>query len=169
MRPSISARTAFAAAFATIITTLCGPAMAQQPAPAPAPKVQVGVLQCLGGASIGFIVGGVTNLKCVLKVDGVPDDPYVAIIQKVGLDIGITEQTALAWAVFAPVARLAPGDLAGTYDGVTADVAAGLGLGANLLVGGSNRAIALQPASVEGNVGIGVSAGLENLQLRAGQ
>src|ERR1700743_879652 len=78
-------------------------------------RVQVGVLECRGGASIGFIVGSVTNLGCVLRVEGIPEDRYVATIRKVGLDLGITEETALAWGVFAPVARLAPGDLTGPY------------------------------------------------------
>ena len=32
-------------------------------------KVQVGVLECRGGASVGFIVGSVTNLGCVLRAD----------------------------------------------------------------------------------------------------
>src|SRR5439155_21964272 len=79
--------------------------------------VQVGVLECRGGASVGFIVGSVTNLGCVLRVDGLPDDRYIATIRKVGLDLGITQESALAWAVYAPVARLGPGVLAGDYAG----------------------------------------------------
>jgi Protein of unknown function (DUF992) len=135
----------------------------------PAQRVQVGVLECRGGASVGFIVGSVTNLGCVLRVEGRPEDRYVAVIQKVGLDIGITEQTALAWTVFAPVARLAPGDLAGKYAGADASAAIGVGAGGNVLVGGSNRSIALQPLSVQGEVGLGVAAGLESLELRPGR
>ncbi|MDZ4365655.1 MAG: DUF992 domain-containing protein, partial [Afipia sp.] len=30
-------------------------------------RTQVGVLECRGGASVGFIVGSVTNLGCVLR------------------------------------------------------------------------------------------------------
>ena len=67
--------------------------------PAPAARVQVGVLECRGGASVGFIVGSVTNLGCVLRVDGMPEDRYVATIRKVGLDLGITQESALAWGV----------------------------------------------------------------------
>src|SRR6202023_237363 len=81
----------------------------------PVQRVQVGVLECRGGSSVGFIVGSVTNLGCVLRIDGLPEDRYVATIRKVGVDLGITQETALAWGVFAPVARLGPGDLAGTY------------------------------------------------------
>ena len=48
-----------------------------------------------GGASVGFIVGSVTNLGCVLRADGVPEDRYVATIRKVGLDLGITQGNGL--------------------------------------------------------------------------
>ena len=139
-------------------------AKAQQPA-----LVQVGVLECRGGASIGFVVGSVTNLGCVLRVEGVPEDRYVATIRKVGLDIGITEETALAWGVFAPVAHLGPGDLAGTYAGAQGSASFGVGAGGNMLVGGSNNSIALQPLSVQGQVGVNIAAGLESLELRPGR
>ena len=132
-------------------------------------RVQVGVLECRGGASVGFIVGSVTNLGCVLRTGNLPDDFYVATIRKVGLDIGITQETALAWGVFAPVNRLGPGDLAGNYAGAQGSASVGVGLGGNVLVGGSNNSIALQPLSVQGQVGLNVAAGLESLELRPGR
>jgi hypothetical protein len=135
----------------------------------PMQRVQVGVLECRGGASIGFIVGSVTNLGCVLRVDGVPDDRYVATIRKVGLDLGITEETALAWGVYAPVARLGIGDLSGNYAGAQGSASVGVGAGGNVLVGGSNNSIALQPLSLQGQVGLNVAAGLESLELRPGR
>jgi hypothetical protein len=135
----------------------------------PVRRVQVGVLECRGGASVGFVVGSVTNLGCVLRVEGVPEDRYVATIRKIGLDLGITEETALAWGVYAPVARLGPGDLAGNYAGAQGSASIGVGLGGNLLIGGSDNSIALQPLSVQGQVGINVAAGLESLELRPGR
>ena len=71
-------------------------------------RVQVGVLECRGGASIGFIVGSVTNLGCVLRVEGLPEDRYIATIRKVGLDLGITQESALAWACSRRWRGLAP-------------------------------------------------------------
>jgi hypothetical protein len=132
-------------------------------------RVRVGVLECRGGASIGFIVGSVTNLGCVLRVEGFPEDRYVATIRKVGVDLGITSETALAWAVFAPVARLGPGDLTGDYAGAQGSAAVGVGAGGNVLVGGSQNSIALQPLSLQGQVGFSVAAGLESLELRPGR
>jgi hypothetical protein len=138
-------------------------------AQAPLNRVQVGVLECRGGASIGFIVGSVTHLGCVLRVEGMPEDRYIATIRKVGIDIGITEESALAWGVWAPVARLGPGDLSGNYAGADGSASVGVGAGGNVLVGGSNNSIALQPLSLQGQVGVNVAAGLESLELRPGR
>jgi len=129
-------------------------------------RVQIGVLECRGGASVGFIVGSVTNLGCVLRADGRPDQPYVATIRKVGLDLGITQETGLAWAVFAPVDRLGPGDLAGNYAGAHGSASVGVGVGANVLVGGLDKSIALQPVSVEGSTGLNVAAGIGSISLK---
>ena len=131
--------------------------------------VRIGVLECRGAPSIGFVVGSVTNLGCVLRTDRMPEDRYIATIRKVGLDLGITQETALAWTVFAPVDQLGPGDLAGNYAGAQGSVSLGLGLGGNVLVGGSSNSIALQPLSVQGQVGINVAAGLASLELRPGR
>jgi hypothetical protein len=150
---------------ATLLVASSAAAQAQQPMQ----RVQVGVLECRGGASVGFVVGSVTNLGCVLRVDGMPEDRYVATIRKVGLDLGITQESALAWGVFAPVARLGPGDLAGNYAGVQGSATLGVGAGGNLLVGGSNNTIALQPLSLQGQVGVSIAAGLESLELRPGR
>ena len=135
----------------------------------PMQRVQVGILECRGGASIGFIVGSVTNLGCVLRVDGMPEDRYIATVRKVGLDLGITQESALAWGVFAPVTRLRPGDLAGNYVGAQGSATLGVGVGGNVLVGGSANSIALQPLSLQGQIGISVAAGLESLELRPGR
>ena len=132
-------------------------------------RVQVGVLECRGGASIGFVVGSVTNLGCVLRAEGMPEDRYIATIRKVGLDLGITQESALAWGVFAPVARLGAGGLSGDYVGAQCSATLGVGVGGNVLVGGSENSIALQPLSVQGQVGVSVAAGLESLELRPGR
>jgi len=152
------------ASLATLAASIAG-ASAQ----APMTRVQIGVLECRGGASVGFIVGSVTNLGCVLRGDGMLEDRYVATIRKVGLDLGITQESALAWAVYAPVARLGPGALSGDYVGVQGSATFGVGVGGNVLVGGSANSIALQPLSVQGQVGVSIAAGLESLELRPGR
>lgn len=149
----------------TLIASIASLAGAQ----AQSNRVQIGVLECRGGASVGFVVGSVTNLGCVLRADGRPDEPYVATIRKVGLDLGITQETALGWAVFAPVERSGFGDISGNYAGAQGSASVGVGLGANVLVGGSANSIALQPLSVQGSTGVNVAVGLEGLELRPGR
>jgi hypothetical protein len=149
----------------TMLVAFVPAAIAQQPMQ----RVQVGILECRGGASVGFIVGSVTNLGCVLRAEGMPEDRYVATIRKVGLDLGITQESALLWGVYAPVARLGPGVLSGDYAGAQGSASVGVGLGGNVLVGGSANSIALQPLSVQGQVGLNVAAGLESLELRPGR
>ncbi len=153
-----------AAAAATMLAGSFAGAHAQQ-----VQRVQVGILECRGGASIGFVVGSVTNLGCVLRAEGQPEDRYIATIRKVGLDLGITQESALAWGVFSPVARLGPGDLSGDYVGAQGSATLGVGIGGNVLVGGSAYSIALQPLSVQGQVGVSIAAGLESLELRPGR
>lgn len=148
------------AILATLVVALMASASVAQAA------TQVGVLECRGGPRVGLIVGGFQGLDCVFKPNVGVVQRYSATEGRVGLDIGITAQTAMVWAVFAPSADLAPGALAGKYGGVSGDIALGLGVGANALIGGSNRSIALQPLSVEGQVGVSLAAGVSGITLQ---
>jgi hypothetical protein len=71
----------------------------------------------------------------------------------------------MVWAVDAPTTRRF-GALAGTYTGATGEATVGAGVGANVLVGGSNRTVSLQPLSVQGQAGLNVAAGVAELRLR---
>jgi hypothetical protein len=129
------------------------------------PPVRAGILQCQGGQNVGFVVGSVTNLECVFKSEGRRPEPYIATVRRYGLDLGITAQTQLAWAVNAPNNRVDRGDLAGKYGGVGANASVGIGGGGNFLVGGPANSYALQPLSVQGQTGLNVAAGIADLQL----
>src|SRR5262245_11739238 len=145
----------------SIVGALAAAALAALAQPASAQsRIQVGVLECRGAGTTGFIIGSVHELFCVFRSDYAPPQRYVGLVSKLGVDIGITEQSALAWAVFAPVRDVGPGDLAGNYAGVTAGAAVGIGAGANALIGGSNNAFALQPLSIEGQTGVNVTLGI---------
>ena len=135
------------------------PASAQQ-------QVQAGVLECRGGGSVGFVIGSVTELSCIFRPDFGPRQLYTAVLRRAGVDIGGTAVSSLVWGVFAPTQQIGLGDLSGNYGGVTAGAAVGVGLGANVLYGGSNNSFALQPLSVEGQVGLNVFGGLAGLVLR---
>src|SRR3978361_601068 len=129
------------------------------------PPVRAGILQCQGGQNVGFVVGSVTSLECVFQSEGRRPEPYVATVRRFGLDLGITDQTRLTWAVNAPTGRVGRGELAGNYGGVGANASVGIGFGGNFLVGGPENAYALQPISVQGQTGLNVAAGIADLEL----
>ncbi len=130
--------------------------------------VNVGSLTCNVAGGVGFVFGSSKDLNCLFaRTDGIAE-PYKGSIKKYGVDIGFTKEAHVVWLVFAPGA-ISDGSLAGSYAGVTASVSAGLGLGANVLIGGSNKQITLQPVSVEGSVGLNVAAGIGEVALVAGK
>src|SRR5215470_1923589 len=142
------------------------PAAAQAPPPMPPGSTQVGVLSCTLSPSIGFIIASHQTMSCRFTPSApLPPEAYSGAMNTVGLDIGITAGGALGWAVFAPTQGPAPGGLAGVYVGASGEVSLGVGGGANVLIGGSNRTIALQPVSVEGELGVNLALGVSGLTL----
>ena len=129
-------------------------------------RVEVGVLTCSVRGGTGFIIGSTKDLRCTFHKPG-RDEFYRGTISKFGIDIGVTRQSAIAWAVLAPTANIPPGSLNGNYGGVSAEATVGLGIGANALIGGSNRGIVLQPLSVQAQEGLNIAAGVAALSLRA--
>ena len=149
-------RIAFAAAAA--LALVVGPADAQPT------RIQVGTLTCAMSSSIGLVLGSQKNVNCeFVGRPGEPVENYTGTMTTIGLDIGVTGGGVIVWSVFAESNRYA-GMLAGKYLGATAEVSVASGLGANVLVGGSNRTVALQPLSVQGQVGLDVAAGIGDLE-----
>ena len=131
--------------------------------------VRVGTLSCSVSGGWGFVFGSSRALRCTLTPGPGHPEHYYGRINKFGVDIGYTQGGVLVWAVFAPTANLAPGSLAGDFVGATASATVGVGAGANVLIGGSNRTISLQPLSIEGNTGLNVAAGIGAITLRPGR
>ncbi len=128
-------------------------------------QVRAGLLQCQGGQNVGFVVGSVTTFECVFQSEGRRPEAYLATVRRYGLDLGITEQTRLVWAVNAPTRRVGRGQLAGNYGGVGANASVGVGFGGNFLVGGPENPYALQPVSLQGQTGLNVAAGIADIRL----
>jgi hypothetical protein len=150
-----------AAALCAIATAFSAPAFAQ------AQPVRVGGLTCDAAPRVGLVVGSRQNLRCVFRSNATGRTyNYTGTIGRIGLDVGITGGGRLFWGVFAPTSRVGYGVLRGTYVGASGNASIGLGLGANVLVGGSNRTISLQPLSVEGQIGINLALGVARLTLR---
>jgi hypothetical protein len=136
------------------------------PASAQANRTKVGTLSCDISGGIGLIITSKKDLTCMFTPSQPgPKEVYVGSITKFGLDLGATAGGEMVWAVYAPSTRKF-GALAGNYGGATAEATVGAGLGANVLDGGSDRTVALQPVSVQGQAGLNVAAGVADLQLR---
>ena len=136
--------------------------------PAAAQRIKAGMLTCDVSAGMGFIIGSSKSIFCNFSPDQPgPPEAYVGSISKFGLDIGATTGGVMVWAVFTGTGGFGPGFLSGDYIGATAEATVAAGLGANVLVGGSGRTIALQPLSVSGQTGLNVAIGVANLQLRS--
>jgi hypothetical protein len=129
-------------------------------------RAKVGTLDCAIAPGVGFIVGSSKQVDCVFfpSVPGWREERYAGVIDKYGVDIGVTAGGRLLWAVYAPTTarRFA---LAGRYGGATAEATVGGGLGANALYGGSQRTVSLQPISLQGQAGLNVAAGAAELTL----
>jgi hypothetical protein len=137
-------------------------------APALSAGAKIGLLTCKTSASIGLIVGSHQRISCRYTPDGGgPPEDYAGYINRVGLDLGVTAGGIMTWGVVAPTRGLPHGALAGKYAGASGDISVGLGVGANALVGGSHRSFALQPLSVEGQVGLNLALGVAGLTLRS--
>jgi hypothetical protein len=139
-----------------------------QPAAAQQSRVQVGQLACSVSAGVGMIVGSQRNVNCTFQPDNGPPEAYTGTMTKVGLDVGFTSGSAIIWTVFTGTNRYV-GMLSGTYTGAQAEATLGAGVGANALIGGSNRSVALQPLSVQGQTGLNVAAGIGSLELHLAQ
>jgi hypothetical protein len=127
--------------------------------------VNVGSLQCRVSGGMGFVFGSSKDLDCLfVRPDGM-GERYIGTINKYGVDLGFTKEAQIVWLVFAPGA-VAKGALAGDYGGATASATVGAGVGANVLLGGSNKQITLQPVSVEGSAGLNVAAGVASVTLK---
>jgi hypothetical protein len=134
--------------------------------PASAQQTKVGLLTCYTSERIGLIVGSTQKLTCTFTPDtGPAPEHYLGTINRIGPDIGATAGGIMSWAVLAPTDGWLRGALAGEYAGASGNVAVVVGAGANVLVGGSNRSIALQPLSVEGQLGINIAVGISGLSL----
>ncbi len=154
-------KTTFAVMLGVAATALTLGAAQAQPA-----GVKVGTLTCDVAAGAGFIFGSTKDLTCSYEPTMAPMERYAGTISKWGVDIGYTGKGKLVWAVFAPASDVRPGALEGEYAGATAQAAVGVGLGANALVGGFDKSIALQPVSVSGTTGLNVAAGIGQISLK---
>jgi len=153
-------RTVLSMLAAGLIAGIAGGAQAEQ--------LKVGTLNCDEAAGYGLIFSSSKNLKCVFSPadKSMKPEHYTGTIKKYGVDIGYQGGAVLLWAVVSSSGKYEPGALSGSYGGVGAAASWAIGLGANVLVGGSDKGYALQPLNIEGIAGINIAAGVVEVALR---
>lgn len=150
------------AAIATALALALVGTVAPQPASA---AVKLGVLECIVAPGIGLLVVSSKSLSCTFSPNAGAPERYTGRINKIGVDIGVTGKSVILWAVVAAQSSYKPGSLAGTYVGISAQASVALGVGANALIGGSGRSVALQPLSIQAQTGLNLAAGVTGLNL----
>lgn len=133
-------------------------------------RIELGELECFVDAGTGFIIGSQKDISCVFTSFQSEDivDNYFGVINKIGLDIGSTEESYIKWIVVAPTqSQFTKGFLHGDYIGASASATFAVGLGANVLVGGSSKTFALQPISLQSQKGLNIAAGVAEIELRS--
>lgn len=132
--------------------------------------IKIGVLTCAAGVEVGLLITSGEKIRCSFVPDATDTEHYHGKIRKFGLDIGITAASVIVWGVLAVDGyKYQPWALAGEYAGLTAEETVALGLGANLLIGGSDKGFILQPLSVQGQAGLNLAVGVSILHLEAGK
>ena len=136
--------------------------------PARAESTKIGTLECFIDSGGGFVVGSSKDVSCTLFAnDDSALENYIGEIKKWGVDIGFTEEAFMQWAVYVPQGKsYAPGSLGGQFTGASASASFAVGLGASILLGGSEREIALEPVALRKQGGINVAVGIARLELR---
>ena len=125
---------------------------------------EVGVLICeaIPGSRVNLLIRSTADVKCTFDNNGTIERYIGETGIALGLDISIKKNEKMAYTVLAASSDTRPGSysLAGKYVGGQASAAAGVGLGAKVLVGGGDKNFSLQPLALETSTGLGASAGI---------
>ena len=130
--------------------------------------VKIGVLSCVVAPGVGLIVVSSKAINCEFRMNDGRVSYYHGTTSRFGIAVGVTGKGHLSWAVYAPTTAQ-QGTLAGRYVGAGAQATVIAGLGANVLIGGSQQTANLQPLSIQGQTGLNLAAGLTSLTLRSGR
>jgi Protein of unknown function (DUF992) len=145
-------------------TVALGLALGAAP-PVAAQQLKAGVLSCDVSAGIGLVLRSQKPVSCSFAPAGEGRrEDYDGSITKYGLDLGLTRGSRMVWIVVTNTVA-GPGFLDGEYFGASGEATVGAGLGANVLLGGSNRTVTLQPISLSGQTGLNLAIGVAALQL----
>ncbi|WP_299373632.1 DUF992 domain-containing protein [uncultured Tateyamaria sp.] len=131
--------------------------------------IEVGMLSCDVADTDKLIeLKQARDLSCTFNPadSSLSDEIYTGEITRFGLNVGATQKGVMRWAVLAPTERGIPeAGLDGTYRGVSAQATLGVGVEGNVMVGGGEDQLTLQPVSLGTQTGVNLAVGVGNIQL----
>lgn len=130
---------------------------------------KAGILTCktVPGSGTNLLIHSTTDVTCEFKSTAGGSVEYYKGETGVGLgiDVDIKREETIGYTVFSADFKEGTYQLAGKYGGAGASATVGVGVGAQVLVGGNKRSISLQPIALSGSTGGGVTAGFTYLYL----
>jgi len=130
---------------------------------------KIGILTCnvIPDTGYNLLIHSVQDITCTYDAtDKSSTEHYIGETGVgLGIDFQYDEARQLVFAVFATDTKQGSYKLTGKYIGAGASASVGVGVGAQVLVGGGDKSISLQPV-IEASKGVGATAGVKYLYLQ---
>ncbi len=154
--------------FALALAVLALPLAAQAAPATTTAGGKIGTLTCttIPNTTVNLLIHSTVNVKCVFKSTAGETEHYKGETGVgLGIDLHVKRDEKLAFVVLAADFKKGTYKLAGKYGGAGGTATVGVGVGAHVLIGGSNNSVSLEPIVLSGSKGIGVSGGITYLYL----
>lgn len=130
---------------------------------------KIGVLDCrtVPNTTVSLLIHSTVGIACEYRAsDNSGVEHYIGETGiGLGIDVSFDRRERLVYTVLAAEFKSGRNKLAGKYFGASASATVGAGMGAQVLIGGNNNSISLEPA-IEGSTGLGAAAGISYLFLQ---
>lgn len=131
---------------------------------------KIGILTCktVPNSGVNLLIHSTVDITCRFEsTDGSGVEHYIGETGiGLGIDFSYDIKKQMVFTVFEADTVKGNHKLAGKYGGAGVSASLGVGAGVQLLVGGSNKSVSLQPV-IEGSTGVGASVGITYLYLQA--
>ena len=160
-------KTALALAFGFAILSISTPVESDSPG------VKIGILKChqIKGSKVNLLIHSTAQITCLFtSLSGERQAIYKGETGiGLGIDLNWKISDTISFAVLGASMDTGPGKhpLSGKYVGAKVSASAGVGTGAQVLIGAGKNQFTLQPLGVESSKGFGVAVGLGYLYLEA--
>lgn len=135
-----------------------------------APMRQAGTLSCTLNPGVGLVFGSAREVGCSYafydRRGHVVRETYTGRMDRAGIDLGLTSEQTVSWAVITPGGHSYPGMLARAFGGASADATIVVGAGTRSLFDQAGQPVVLTPVGNSGQIGVGFGFGATALGLQ---